>query len=56
MDQITMDGAQMLASYGALGVVTGYFIFKDYKLTKELTSALSDFKITLALVKDKVGL
>lgn len=51
-----------LASYGALGAVAIYFMFKDYKLNKEVastlaalgssvTEALNDFRLALELLR-----
>lgn len=47
MDDITMNALQLLTSYGALGVVTVYFMVKDWKLNKAIEDSLD--KLTLAI-------
>jgi hypothetical protein len=47
MDQITVNTAQMLTSYGALGIVALYFMYKDMVLNKALTDALNKFTVAL---------
>lgn len=47
MDEITMNAAQLMTSYGALGVVTLYFMIKDWKLNKAIEESLN--KLTLAI-------
>lgn len=42
-------------SYGALGVVTAYFMVKDWRLNSRLNETLSEFTIALnALLKKEV--
>lgn len=47
MEEITMSVFEMLTSYGALGAVTIYFMYKDASLNKKLTEALDEFKVAL---------
>jgi hypothetical protein len=47
MDQITMNTAQILTSYGALGIVALYFMYKDMILNKALTDALNKFTVAI---------
>lgn len=47
MEEITMSVFEMLTSYGALGAVTIYFMYKDCSLNKRLTAALDEFKIAI---------
>lgn len=48
-------GLDNLVSYGALGVVTLYFIVKDFTVTKELRNALQDFRDVLLEMKGRVA-
>lgn len=50
MEDITINGVQLLTSYGALGIVTIYFIFKDMVLNKALTDALNKFTVALEVL------
>lgn len=36
-----------LVSYGALGLVTLYFAFKDWRLSQQIVESLSKFNIAL---------
>ena len=47
MENFTMNALQMLTSYGALGIVTIYFMIKDWKLNKAIEDSLD--KLTLAI-------
>lgn len=47
MDDVTMTFAQQLASYGSLGIVAVYFMYKDLVLNKALTDALNKFTVAL---------
>lgn len=55
MDQITVNTAQMLTSYGALGIVALYFMYKDMILNKALTEALNKFTVALNVLIGKSG-
>jgi len=45
MEEMTMNGIQMLTSYGALGVITVYFMWKDMTITKKLEATLLSFTV-----------
>ena len=47
MDDITINALQLLTSYGAMGIVTLYFMIKDWKLNKAIEDSLD--KLTLAI-------
>ena len=47
MEEMTLNGLQLLTSYGALGVVTIYFMWKDMTITKKLEETLHNFTVTL---------
>ena len=47
MDDITINAIQLLTSYGAMGVITLYFMVKDWKLNKAIKDSLD--KLTLAI-------
>ena len=47
MEEFTLNIAQFLTSYGALGVVAAYFMVKDWSLNKRLEDSLD--KLTLAI-------
>lgn len=47
MEDITMNAVQLLTSYGALGVISIYFMIKDWKLNKAIEDSLG--KLTLAI-------
>ncbi len=47
MEDITMNAVQLLTSYGALGVISIYFMVKDWKLNKAIEDSLG--KLTLAI-------
>ena len=53
----TEDVSQLngLIQYGALGIVTLYFIVKDFTITKELRAALTEFTNILHELKGKVN-
>lgn len=59
MEEITLSVFEMISSYGALGAVTIYFMYKDWKNDKhkdevigENTTALSRFTVaTETLIK-----
>jgi len=44
-----------LASYGGLGIVTLYFIIKDFSISKEMRSALQEFTQVLHEIKGRIG-
>jgi len=43
-----------LINYGAIGIVLGYFIWKDYKMTNEIKDTLNGVKEILNIVKDLI--
>jgi len=47
MEDITMNAIQLLTSYGALGVITIYFMIKDWSLNKRIEDSLD--KLTIAI-------
>lgn len=47
MEDITINSMQLLTSYGALGVITVYFMWKDMTITKKLEETLHNFTVTL---------
>ena len=47
MDDITINALQLLTSYGAMGVITLYFMVMDWKLNKAIEDSLD--KLTLAI-------
>lgn len=47
MEELTLNGLQLLTSYGALGGVTIYFIWKDMTITKRLEETLQRFTISM---------
>ena len=44
---VTMSWLQMITSYGALGVVTAYFMYKDMTISQKLESTLSEFAVAM---------
>ena len=47
MEEMTINAVSMLTSYGALGVVSIYFMIKDWNLNKKLNEALNDFTVVM---------
>lgn len=47
MEEMTINGMQLLTAYGPLGVVAVYFAYKDLVMNKALTDALNKFTIAL---------
>lgn len=47
MEDITVNAIQLLTSYGALGVISIYFMVKDWSLNKKIEDSLD--KLTLAI-------
>lgn len=57
MEQVAVaniDWVQQLVGYGALGVVTAYFIVKDYTVTKEWKTSLQEFTNVLHEIKGRI--
>lgn len=42
----------MLVNYGALGICLGYFIYKDNKTSKELTTAVDGLREVVTVMKE----
>ncbi|MHC1722253.1 MAG: hypothetical protein AB9836_03495 [Aminipila sp.] len=56
MEDITLNGFQLLTTYGPLGVITMYFVYKDMILNKAMTDALNKFTLAMNLLTNgKVG-
>lgn len=53
MEDVTISGVQLLSSYGALGIVALYFMYKDMVLNKALTEALNRFTVALNVLCGK---
>lgn len=53
MDEIVVNGFQLLASYGAMGVVTIYFMVKDWTLNKSLENGLNKLADAINLIAGK---
>lgn len=47
MEEMTLNSLQLLTSYGALGAVTIYFMWKDMTITKKLEETLRNFTVSL---------
>ncbi len=47
MEEFTLNAVQLLTSYGALGVISIYFMVKDWSLNKSIEDSLQ--KLTLAI-------
>jgi len=47
MDEITINAAQLLTSYGAMGVCTVYFMAKDWIKAKETDKVIEEFREAL---------
>lgn len=47
MEDVTMNAIQMFTSYGSLGVIAGYFMYKDMTLNKQLQETLKEFSIAM---------
>lgn len=45
MEEVTMTSIQMLTSYGALGAICLWFMWRDSIVMKKLSDTLSDFTI-----------
>ena len=50
-----MTAMQMMFSYGAMGICCVYFMFKDFKLNKEITEALHKFTVAINLLTGGKG-
>lgn len=47
MEDMMMNAVPMLTSYGALGIVAIYFMWKDCTLSKKLNDTLQDFTVVM---------
>lgn len=47
MEEITINAVTMLTSYGALGIVSLYFMAKDWTLNKKLNETLNEFTVAV---------
>ncbi len=54
MEEITLNVFEMLSSYGALGAVAIYFMWKDSTVNKALTQTLNDLTVAIeTLIKQQ---
>ena len=55
MDEITMNAAQMMTSYGALGGVCVWLMYMHTTLFKKVSDTLSEVNATLKLMREEEG-
>ncbi len=53
MDDITVNALQLLTSYGALGVISIYFMVKDWSLNRAIEDSLDKLTIAINLLAGK---
>lgn len=54
MEDQMINGFGTLASYGALGIVSVYFMVKDWTLSKKIEEALAEFTLAFKLLAAKI--